>query len=380
MGTICFSMSGEGRGHATRVRSLTEALRAEGHRVELFAPGDAYDFLAAVYADQPDVPVHQIPGLKFHYTAGHQVNYPRTVWGGVGYLAKARAAIAEIEGRLREVKPDVCVVDFEPLLPRACKRVGVPFLSINHQHFLIVSDFGKLPKWLQREARTMALVVRAYHSGQRETVVSAFFRAPLKPKYQPMEERGEIERIGILLRPEVLQAKIRNEGHITSYIRKFASEELLDALAACGREVRLYGLGEQPNRGCIRFLPIDPARFVEDLASCDALICTAGNQLLGECLYLGKPVLALPEDNNFEQYLNAWFLKDMGAGTWKGLHEVTVRDIAEFLEEKERYREKTGRAHINGTPRALAAIRRWLPNAGQVPEPAPDPPPREEAS
>lgn len=83
---------------------------------------------------------------------------------------------------------------------------------------------------------------------------------------------------------------------------------------ATRREVRMYGLGAQPRRGNLVFRDIDEHRFLEDLATCDAMISTAGNQLVGEALYLAKPVLVLPEARNFEQYINAHFLARSGAG------------------------------------------------------------------
>ena len=32
-------------------------------------------------------------------------------------------------------KPDLVITDFEPLLPRAARLEGVPYISIDHQHF-----------------------------------------------------------------------------------------------------------------------------------------------------------------------------------------------------------------------------------------------------
>ena len=63
MATIVYSLAGEGRGHATRVRTIVELLRAE-HRFVIFAPGDAYDMLAPLYAGS-DVGVIRLPGLHF---------------------------------------------------------------------------------------------------------------------------------------------------------------------------------------------------------------------------------------------------------------------------------------------------------------------------
>ena len=81
MSTIFYSMAGEGRGHATRVRTVVENLRAN-HRLVLFAPGAAHDLLAPLYAGS-EVEVRRIPGLVFHYDT----------LGRLDHLATARAAV-----------------------------------------------------------------------------------------------------------------------------------------------------------------------------------------------------------------------------------------------------------------------------------------------
>jgi hypothetical protein len=53
---------------------------------------------------------------------------------------------------------------------------------------------------------------------------------------------------------------------------------------------------------------------VDDLAAARAVVCTAGFTLLSEALYLGKPVLALPNRGFFEQALNALYLRRSGRG------------------------------------------------------------------
>lgn len=92
----------------------------------------------------------------------------------------------------------------------------------------------------------------------------------------------------MLLRDEILQATPEHGEHIVVYLRRFGSSEVFRALEACGCEVRIYGLGPQRSIGRLKFREIDMHRFVDDLATSRALISTAGNQLIGEALYLEK--------------------------------------------------------------------------------------------
>lgn len=354
MATIFFSMSGEGRGHATRVRALVEQLRAE-HRLFLFAPNDAYHFLAPLYAGVANVEVVRIPGLAFHYNDKGRLAYRATIRGAWQYAWGLKKLVRHLEGYIREHRPDVVVTDFEPALPRAAKRCGVPFLSVNHQHFLIVNDLSGLPWHLRLHTIYMSWVVRMYYSGQAETVVSQFYFPPVVPAWQ-----GRVVQAGVLLRPEILAAKPAHGEFALCYLRRFGSPRVMAALRGCGVPVRIYGLGEKPADGNLTYHAIHDQRFVEDLAACRALISTAGNQLVGEALFLGKPVFAMPEPNNHEQYINAHYLADSGAGTWVEFDAVTPDHLREFLGKVETYRARIDRGRMNGNPQALGAIGRYL--------------------
>jgi uncharacterized protein (TIGR00661 family) len=133
-------------------------------------------------------------------------------------------------------------------------------------------------------------------------------------------------------------------------------------LSNCGFDVRIYGLGERPREGRLSFHAINERAFVDDLAGCAALVSAAGNQLLGEALYLGKPVFAIPEELHHEQQINACFLKQMGAGDWVTLERFTSDPLTRFLSRLDDYRANTAplAGRLNGTPDALAAINETL--------------------
>ncbi len=126
--------------------------------------------------------------------------------------------------------------------------------------------------------------------------------------------------------------------------------------------MRVYGLGAQPSRGNLRFFAIDERRFVEDLATSYALVTTAGNQLLGEALYLRKPILALPEPNNPEQLLHGHLLAREGTGEWTDFERVDAVDGARASSRaSSSYRARIVRERLNGNAAALAELRRHLP-------------------
>ncbi len=352
MPTIWFSLSGEGRGHATRVRTLVEALRGE-HRIRLFAPGAAFEFLSDVYA-ATDVEVTRIPGLMFRYR-GDRLTLAGTLADATRYVRLLSRLVAALRREIDRDPPDLAVWDFEPALPRAARAAGGPLLSLDHQHFFLACDLSDLPWGLFLQARMMVPVVMAACPAPAETVVSSFYFPPLRPGLR------NVTRIGPLLRPALLDAEPTDGRHLVAYFRRFAPPHLLDTLARCGREVLVYGLGERPPASGLRFRPIADDSFLVDLASCAAVVCNAGNQLVGEALALGKPVLAIPEESQFEQFINAHYLRAGGGGDWLRLREFGPDSLARFLTNLDRFRGKVDRDRLRGNPAALAAIRCHLP-------------------
>jgi uncharacterized protein (TIGR00661 family) len=358
MSVIFFSMSGEGRGHATRARTLVEYLKRE-HRIVLFAPSDAYAFLAPLYFQDPAVEIREIPGVVFHYKE-KKLDLTKTLMEGLLYFRKSLyTAVDHLAEQIEREKPDLCITDWEPSLPRAALRCDTPFISLSHQHFLESYNLSSLPMSLRYHAWMMNWVVKTHYSGQVKTIVTGFFSPPLKPGYE------DVCQIGPVIRPEICQATITEGDHYVSYLRKATSERVVHELEKTGLPIRIYGLGNRPALGNLTFHPIDPHRFVEDLSSCKAVFCAAGNQLLGECLYLGKPVLGMPEKSHYEQLINSHFLRQMGCGDFVLLEDVVAQDISRFLTRIHEFRiqlQQT-RHKLDGTPKMLEIVRDLLPQS-----------------
>lgn len=351
MARIFYSMCGEGRGHAARVRAMVENLKHE-HQLVLFAPDQAYEFLAPRYpAGTPNVEVRRIPGLRFHYARG-RLDLFGTMFAGAHYWWRMPGLVRRLRRMIRREKPDLVISDFEPALPRAANKMNVPFISLNHQHFLVACDLSSLPSDLRSWAGMMSLAVRAHHRGQRRTIISSFFQTDLLPGM------NRCVQVGPLLRPEVLAAKPRDEGHLLSYLRVATPPKVLDLLKQSGREVRVYGFGERPDDGCLKFRALNEQTFVDDLASCSAMIGAAGNQSLGEAIYLGKPVFALPEEQHHEQMINSHFLAQMGTGEFEPVERVDARHFRRFMDRLDEFgdRLKNFVGQIDGTPLAINQV------------------------
>lgn len=366
MARIFYSMAGEGRGHAARVKTVVEQLVPQ-HEVWLFAPDDAYDFLAPAWA-QTNLPIRliRIPGMHFVYRHG-ALDLNRTIAHGLKYAAwDLHQIVRGIRQRIRAIRPDLAISDFEPALPRAARAEGVPLIAFDHQHVLAAYDLSAVPADLQRHAWWMSWVVWWCYPGRHDVITSAFYTPPLNAGWQ------HVRQVGPMIRSDVARLQPQNAGYLVSYLRKATPPAVVESLQTIGQEVRIYGLGTLPASGNLKFCAIDEHRFIEDLAGCDAVICAAGNQLLGESIYLGKPVLALPEPLHHEQLINSHFLRQMGVGDFAPLDSVTPRLLQQFLQQTPRYRAALERYRgvWNGTPSAVATIRMRLAEMTSSPSPA----------
>jgi uncharacterized protein (TIGR00661 family) len=356
MSKIVFSLCGEGRGHATRILTLVEQLDRE-HDILIFTSADAFAFLSRrLAADHPRVRVEEMPGIVFQYHGG-RLDVMKSIAAGLDYQARQLGPLVDrLLGELEAFGAELAVVDFEPALPRAAGRAGIPVVSVDHQHFLLAYDLDSLPWPLQWNAWFMSHAVWLYVAEAADTVVSAFFRPPLRRGWE------HVVQVGPLLRREILDAVPRDEGFVVSYLRRHTPFSAIEALADCGLPVRVYGLGHREPVGSVTFHAIDERRFVEDLAACRAVVSAAGNQLIGEALHLGKPMLVLPEKAHAEQLMNSHFLAAMGCGDFTLLEEVSRDRVRSFVDEAGRYAPALAAlaGRMDGTPDVLRVIEHRL--------------------
>jgi uncharacterized protein (TIGR00661 family) len=361
MAKIFYSMAGEGRGHASRVRSMVEQLRNE-HELVLLASGQAFDFLTGCYGENtPNVEIRRIPGLRFKYT-NNRLNVTKSVIEGFRFRYRLRDYVREVGQWIEQDRPRLAVVDFEPILPRAARRMNVPYIVVNHQNFAEAYKLSILPVSLKIHAAGIRWAVRQHHTRQTATVVSGFFKPPLHKGFE------DVVQVGPLLRPEV-RGKTPSDGDfLLSYLRPHTPAHVFELLKQCGKEVRIYGLGERPEDGPLTYRAISEETYVDDLASCRAYIGAAGNQTLGELLYFGKPVFALPEDTHHEQLINAHFIRHMGVGNFATAQQVDKEHFADFFVRRDDYLEKLAplKGALDGTDATVEVIQRQLRKSDQA--------------
>lgn len=351
MGTIYYGLAGEGHGHAARATPIIEHLR-QRHRVVVLTFDKALSLLAPRYAGS-DVEVRGILGMQLHYGSFNRMSPTKTLLRGLPRLRELRRQSKLFAEELAR-EASLVISDFEPLTLRAAAHAGVPSLSIDHQRFLQACSFDAMPLAARAKIASMAFVIDHVYGQPESMLISGFHLPPLRPQFR------HAQTVGPLIRRQIENATPVEDDHVLAYVRRSCPPLVLRALSRSPVPIRLYGLGAHADHGAIRFCPVSEDGFVADLASCRAVVTTAGNQLIGEAFHLRKPVMAYPEPGNLEQHINAHLLSESGGGQATSHRLFDDHSLPSFLERIDGYRHRLLEIGGSGNARVLQLVDRRL--------------------
>ncbi|MDB5973390.1 MAG: hypothetical protein JWR07_150 [Nevskia sp.] len=353
---IAYGVMGYGRGHAMRSGAVLPSLMAE-HEVTVFAGGDAYDVLA------PQFPTVRIPiiGYAYNERGGHSTS--RTLsrnFSPMADLLFGGAGSALVEKEFRERGIDLVISDSEAWTHRVAQKLKIPRISYDHVGIIAYCK-PHFPPDLRLLGMRDAIGYRALMGIPERILISSFY--PAEPAYPNMHI------VGPMLRPEVLKVQPRDGKFLMAYFNKGEHQYLphIDrALRLLDLPVVVYGTPFRGQSENIDFRAPSNEGFIRDLAGCKAVLSTAGNQLIGEAIHFGKPILAVPEEA-FEQRLNAFMIERMGVGMRGDRHRLTPSDIDRFMGNYDYYRSNMGDHARDGRAEATETLHRYVGELGRKP-------------
>jgi uncharacterized protein (TIGR00661 family) len=323
---ILYGVSGEGSGHSSRARVVLRHLlsggESRGHEVKVVT----YNRGVASLAGEFDV--FEVEGLHIR-TAENRVDVVKTFTDNVSRLGQGLRRVRELARLVDELEPECVLTDFEPTTAYLARAKELPLVSIDNQHRMRYMDYPR-PAHLERDALVTQAVIRAMVPSPDAALVTTFYF-------------GEVKNERTFLFPPILRQEVRalepaRGDHVLVYFTQ-AFGSFLDRLRALPRErFVVYGMEREGEERNLRFERPSQEGFLEHLASCKAVIATAGFTLMTEAMHLGKPMLALPMRGQFEQELNALLLEDMGCG--KNGRELHSDAIGDFLYRLPDYEER----------------------------------------
>lgn len=304
---IVFIVQGEGRGHMTQAISLRQALVNQGHDVVATLVGKSKRRqIPAFFSKQMEGEVYAFHSPNFYTRKdGKGINPWKTLSGNLSKFHLYARSLRFLHRWMETLKPDV-IINFYDLLGgiyALIHRPSIPYLVVGHQYLAAHPDFpfapGILSKWLFQCSNS----ITSFHA-------KAFFALSYAP--YPPSGKENLKILPPLLRQEVFQLEPAQEGFFLAYVVNAGyGSDLMDWHLA-NRQVELHCFWDNPSypeawspHENLTFHPIDDRKFLQKLAKCKAYICTAGFESVCEALYLGKPILTIPVEGQYEQACNA---------------------------------------------------------------------------
>lgn len=325
---ILYGVVGEGMGHATRSRVTIDWLLAQGHDVHIVVSGRAHDMLRKHFAD-----VHRIHGLHMIYE-DNEVKKARTLLSNLKETFLPDSLREGLPGNVRQwfalaaaFQPEVVISDFESWSWWYAQVHHLPVLSIDNMQ--IISRCHHADDVFAVDPAGFLLakgIVRSKLPGCQHYLVTTFF--------YPQVKRDRTTLVPPILRPEILAAQPARGDHVLVYQSGAGADSIAQVLKTFAHQQFLVygmrrGLTEPESDGNLEHRPFSETRFVDDLAASKAVVAGGGFSLMGEAVYLRKPMLSVPLEGQFEQTLNAVYLQKLGYGLHR--KEIAAADVDQLL-------------------------------------------------
>ena len=328
MAKIVYGVSGEGSGHSSRAREMITHLERLGHTVKVVSYDRGYRSL------KPDFDLFETEGL--HITsADNRVSKVKTFTENLQRLPRGHKKLNALRKNIfKKFRPDCVITDFEPMTAYLANHYDLPLITIDNQHRIRYMTYP-CPARLQAERKMTVGIIRALIPRPEVSLVTTFYYGEAK--------NDRTYFFPPILREAVLSLQSSKGQHVLVYLTS-GFESFLKILKSFSREKFLvYGYDRNDQDGSIVYKHFSKDGFLEDLASCKAVMATAGFTLMTEAFYLRKPYLALPMHGQFEQELNALWMAKLNYGI--NLRRIRSEAVGNFLYRLPDFEEKLNQYH-----------------------------------
>ncbi|MBN2314557.1 MAG: hypothetical protein JXM79_11550 [Sedimentisphaerales bacterium] len=322
MARIIYGVAGEGFGHSSRSHLIGQRFIDAGHDVMFVGSQKSLLYLKRYFGER----VKEIFGLSFAFE-GTRIDKSETLKRNLLKLPEANRQNDELfKQHFEPFQPELVISDFEPFSAWWAWRKNVPFISIDHEHMLThckLDHPSQSKNWFSR--LTASVVTECHYVGAVAYIIVNFFKAPLRVDSAVLAPP--------IVRSTVSELTPMSGDHILLYSTTGTDRDrLLEILHHFGRQpFIIYGFNEDvEDRNC-SFKKRSTEGFLADLASARGVIASAGFSLISECMSLKKKMLLLPVAGQYEQIINAHYIRKLGLGISAETLDEAV--ILEFLDE-----------------------------------------------
>lgn len=327
---IIYGIAGEGMGHAIRSSVVIQHLIDSGHEIYIVSSGRAAKFLHKKFKKQAKI--LQISGLKLSYKE-NKIQKIKTFIENLSDSPKRAKSYRLVKKAFKKFKPSLVITDFEPMVSKRAIRKKVPIIAIDNIQLI---DRCKIDKDIKNFSYKLAKsIVKNMTPKCNLYMITSFF----EPKIKKKSKNTKIYKP--ILRPEIINATIKDQGHIVVYQTSDSAKNLINELKKSSATFIVYGAKRDLKTDHIEenliFKPFSEFSFIQDMASASAVISGGSFTVMSECLFMGKPLLSVPVQGQFEQEMNAWYLEKYGYG--KSTKHLSSKVINDFIKNIDFYKE-----------------------------------------
>jgi uncharacterized protein (TIGR00661 family) len=301
---ILYAIQGTGNGHLSRARDIIPILQ-KNHEVNLLISGTQADI------ELPYPVKYRFNGLGFIFGANGGIDLVETY--KKNYIKRLFAEL----NSLPVEEYDLVINDFEPVSAWACYIKNVKCISVSHQAAVLNK---KAPQPADSDIIGKAILKNYAPSDAK---YGFHFKAYAENIFTPV------------VRKQVRELNIENNGHYTVYLPAYDDKRILKVLKQCGdTQWQVFSKHNKQLVGYrnITIQPINNEAFIESMASAHGILCGAGFETPAEALFMKKKLMVIPMKGQYEQHCNAAALKEMGVPVLKSLKLENVGKIMNWIQ------------------------------------------------
>lgn len=327
---IC--IKGDGRGHITQALALAPLLQSRGHEVSAFVVGCTETTkLPAFLFSKATAPIEKVYSPNFVPDKKNKgISWGRTMFTAATQAHLYRDTFATMTRLLKAHKPDVIVNLYDPALSlySLTHKMPMPMIHIAHQ-YLMLHDCFIFPEGRSLEKQAVVNYTKFTKLNTTKMLALSFYDAP-------DDETKKIYPVAPILREELFQRTPSNGDHLLVYVMNAGLAEEIRAFNSKRPDVPVHAFWNnkeapetQVESPTLTFHQLNDTLFLDLMASCRGVACTAGFETVSEAFYFQKPALLNPSPGQYEQYANALDAESIGAG--KSVSHLDLSLLLDFI-------------------------------------------------
>jgi len=303
---ILYGIQGTGNGHLSRGNYIYELLKKYSSNIDILISGENYSL-------QPTFPIkYRNKGITFSIKNG-KIDYLQSLLNLdllTSYSQQKKIPFNDY---------DLIITDFDPISAWGSIRYKVPSIHISHQASFLDSNVPRpnaknilgeyVMKYFCPTNDYIGLHYKSYGSNISEPIISK----------------------------KIQTCDLELKDHITVYLSWFNDNYLLNFFKNFP-DLKFHIFSKNTNKiryiNNIIFYPISNTDFLESIRKSYGVICNAGFQTSSEVLYLGKRLLVVPVNGQYEQLCNVTALNSLGVFSLKTLDENAIEKVKLWLNSR----------------------------------------------